>query len=330
VRNISKRLAKDNTVTVFTGDPSRKLPREEEINGVLVRRFRSVAPGGAYHISCEMLRELKKCEFDIVHGHNYHALPLYFSRYARRKKFVVTPHYHGHGHTQVRGFLFKLYKPLGKRIFEGADRIIAVSNYEKELLLKDFRIAETKISIIPNGVNLSEFSNLEATPREPKTILYIGRLEEYKGVQYIIRVLPLLDKDSHLEIVGTGHYKGRLVDLVNNLHLAGRVSFHQDLPRAELLKMYAEAGVFVLLSQREAFSIVVAEALAAKTPCIVANTSALAEWIDNKNCFGIDYPVKSDKLVELINAVTGRKVEGVKLWDWDEVSSSIATLYVGK
>ena len=48
-----------------------------------------------------------------------------------------------------------------------------------------------------------------------------------------------------------------------------------------------ENAVLANRSPIRGFSIVVAEALAAKTPCIMANTSALAEWVDNKSCFGI-------------------------------------------
>ncbi|MCD6600303.1 MAG: glycosyltransferase family 4 protein [Dehalococcoidia bacterium] len=328
VRNISERLSKEHQVTVFTGDPTGKLPKQEEINGVLVRRFKTFAPDDAYHISFEMARELKKSEFDIVHGHNYHALPLYFARNANAKKFVVTPHYHGHGHTPVRNFLIRLYKSFGRKIFDNAKSIIAVSKYEKHLLLNDFVIDENRVSIIPNGVDLSEFSKLQEVSRELKTILYVGRLEEYKGAQYIIQTLPLLDKDFCLEIVGKGPYKAKLVRLVSKLGLNNRIKFYQGLSGQELLKMYAKAGVFVLLSQREAFSIVIAEALAAKTPCVVANTSALSEWIDNKNCFGIDYPINNEELARLINNVVGKKVSAVKLWDWDEVVQRIGRLYM--
>ena len=91
--------------------------------------------------------------------------------------------------------------------------------------------------------------------------------------------------------------------------------------------MYARAGIFILLSRYESFSIVVAEALAAKTPCIVANASALSEWIDDKNCFGIDYPIDKAKLAELITKAIGIEVGNVKLWDWDEITQQIARLY---
>jgi len=327
VRNISERLAREHKVTVFTTAPSGKLPRDEELGGVQVRRFKSFSPGNAYHLSLEMLSKLRRSEFDIVHGHNYHAFPLYFCQYARRRKFVVTPHYHGHGHTCFRNFLLKLYTPFGKSIFEAAERIIAVSRYEKELLVKDFNLAETKIIVIPNGIDLSEFASLASEPKEPKTILCVGRLEEYKGVQHVVQVLPQLDKDFRLKIVGKGPYKKKLVALIDRLGLDRRVSFYQDLPRRELLKAYAGAAIFVLLSRHEAFAITVAEALAAKTPCIVANTSALGEWVDNQNCFGIDYPVRIDKLAGLINEVIVKKVAEVKLWDWAQVVAELTRTY---
>ncbi len=327
VRNISERLAKEHEVTIFAGDPSGKLLEEEEIGGVRIRRFKTFAPGNAYYLSLEMAKELKKSTFDIVHGHSYHALPLYFAKNADAKRFIVTPHYHGHGHSLFRNLLIKLYKPFGKKIFEKANRVIAVSRYERQLLLRDFAIDENKISIIPNGVDLREISEQEVVPRELKTILCVSRLEEYKGVQHIIEILPLVDKAIHLEIVGMGPYKSTLMAQIDKLGLADRVKFYQDLSRRELLDMYAKAGIFVLLSQHEAFSIVVAEALASRTPCIVANTSALSEWVDTKNCFGIDSPVDGHELAELVSRVIGTKISGVKLWDWAEVTQKITRLY---
>ena len=326
VKNISERLAKKHEVTVFTHNYRGFWPEEERINGVLVRRFKSFSPGAAYHLSPGMIRELKRSRYNIVHGHGYHSLPLYFSRYAKGEKFVVTSHHHGHGHTAFRDILYKLYKPFGKRIFADADTIIAVSNYEKKLLLREFGLDEGKVRLIPNGVNLAEFT-LEKVTQKTKSILYVGRLEEYKGVQYIIQTLPLLDNNFVLEIVGRGTYEKELIRLAEKMGLNHRVRFDRFLPKSELLKMYSQARVFVLLSQDEAFSIVVAEALASKTPCVVANTSALREWVDNKNCFGIDYPISINRLAELINKVGNVKVSDVKLWDWDDVVKELEKIY---
>jgi glycosyltransferase involved in cell wall biosynthesis len=326
VKNISERLAKKHQVTVFAENYKAMLPYEETINGVLVRRFDCFHPGAAYFLSPDMIRELRKSSFDIVHGHCYHGLPLYFSRYAGRKKFVVTSHYHGHGHTFFRNILFRLYKPFGRRIFNDADAVVTVSNYEKQILMRDFGLDESRLHLIPNGVVLDDFSSAGLTPKT-NTIMYAGRLEKYKGIHYIIQALPLLDEDLCLEIVGWGTYEAELMQLVDRLGLKNRVRFSKFLSRSQLLKMYSQAQVFVLLSQQEAFSIVVAEALASKTPCVVARTSALKEWVDDKNCFGIDYPIDINKLAETIDKARGIKVTDVRLWDWDDVVRALEDIY---
>ena len=151
-------------VGVFTTDTS-GLPREEEINGVLVRRFGSFSPNNAYHVSLDMLKEIRKCQFDIVHGHNYHSVPLFFSRYANRKRFVVTPHYHRYGVNTFHDILIRLYQPFGKKIFQGADRVVATCKYEVTLLTEDFQVESNKITIIPNGVNLKDFRGLKKTEK---------------------------------------------------------------------------------------------------------------------------------------------------------------------
>jgi glycosyltransferase involved in cell wall biosynthesis len=241
---------------------------------------------------------------------------------------VFTPHYHGTGHTFIRALLHKPYKFLGKTIFEKADKIVCVSNYEKSLIANRFKVDEEKIVVIPNGVNLEEFRVLKRTKKKNyKTILCVGRLEKYKGIQYLIEVLPLLENDVVLEVVGKGPYKENLVKLAKKLNVTEHVKFFQELPRSKLLQKYADSDLFVLLSRYEAYGISVAEALASGIPCIVAKTSALQEWIDNRNCFGINYPVNIYELADLINKVMGRSVENIKLPDWYEVVKRLLEIY---
>ena len=331
VQEISERLVKKgHEVEVLTTDPSARLPKDEVINGVRVRRFGSWAPSEAYYFSRDLQKYLTRNSgiYDLSHAHSYHSFPsLYAANAKNEKKLIVTPHYHGTSHTTFRAILFRFYKLVGRRIFEKADRVICVSNYEKNLLLKHFRIFEEKTTVIPNGINLSEFRNLKRTEKDHKTILYVGRLEEYKGVQYLVRALPRLGEDTELEVVGKGQFKTAIVRLVRKLGVENRVKLSEDIPRNELLQKYADADLFVLLSRHEAFAICVAEALASGTPCIVANTSALTEWIDDKSCFGVDYPVKVDSLAELIKNVIGTEVHQPRLWDWEEVVNKVAEVY---
>lgn len=329
VKNVSERLAKEHEVTVFACDPSGKLPRQEGINGVLVERFRSFCPSNAYYISPGMAKRLGQSEFDVVHGHSFHALPLYFATNAKAKSFIVTPHYHRHGHTAFRDCLIRLYRSsFGKRIFRRASWVVAVSEYERSLLAEDFAIDASRLTVIPNGIDSSEYSRRGTASKESKSILYVGRLEEYKGLQHVIDTLPLLDQDYHLQVVGDGPYESRLVAQTEELGLDNRVRFYHNLPHRDVLEMYAMAGVFILLSKHEAFGLTVAEALASRTPCIVANTSALSEWVDHRDCFGINYPIDSEELARLIDKVAGTTVGEVVLWDWDMVVTELNRLYL--
>jgi glycosyltransferase involved in cell wall biosynthesis len=217
-----------------------------------------------------------------------------------------------------------------------ADKIIAVSEYEKSMLCRWFGFKPDKVIVIPNGVNLSEFSSLERQNHDYRSILYVGYLSSFKGPQYLVEVLPKLDKDVVLEIVGSGPLRPYLERHARELKVDERVRFYQNLPRPELLQKYADANVFVLLSLYEAYSLVVAESLAAGTPCIVADTSALSEWVDEESCFGVSVPISLNKLAELINRVLDNGVDkritkrwmGTKILDWEKVVQLLEDIYV--
>jgi glycosyltransferase involved in cell wall biosynthesis len=333
VRNISERLAKRHDVTVFATNPG-GLPHFEIMRGVKVERFGRFAPGGAYSFSWGMLLRLREVEFDVVHGHGYHAFPFHFSVLANRRKFVVSPYFHGAGHSALRNSLIRLLKPFGENTLRKADNIVAVSEYEKFLLCDRFKVDPSRIVVIPCGVNFSEFKGLKKRKRGFRSVLYVGRLVSYKGAQYLVEVLPRLDDDIVLEIVGDGVLRPVLERRAKKLNVLDRIRFYKNLRRRELLQKFADADVFVMLSRYESYSMVVAEALVAGTPCIVANVSALTEWVDGKHCFGIEYPIDIDELARLIDKVTKckerskrTKLQTGKIKDWDDVVEQLERIY---
>ena len=336
VKSISERLAKRHNVTVYATNYKSTHPRFELSKGVKVERFKTYGPNNAYFFSLEMLLRMRNAEFDVVHAHGYHAFPMHFAAVAKCKKFVVTTHFHGVGHSSFRNCLIRLLKPIGEMTLAKADRIVAVSEYEKALICKQFKHTEDKITVIPNGVDFSEFSGLEKRSRSFKSILHVGYLLGYKGAQHLVEVLPKLDDSVILEIVGTGPLKPYLERRAKELKVYQRVRFYEGLCRRELLQKFFDADVFVLLSRHEAYSLVVAEALTAGTPCIVANTSALSEWVDNKNCFGIDFPINLNELARLINNVLDnhpdpvavRKRIGKRILDWNEAVDELERIYL--
>lgn len=340
VRNISKILAERNEVKVFATDPKGILPKSEIIDNVQVERYRRWAPGRAYYFSLELLRKIKKDEYDVVHSHSYGTFPFQISFLSNYNKLIYSTHMHEFQTSYVRRIIFKFYNPIGKIILKKAKKIIAVSSHEKMLLTNIFGMSPSMISVIPCGVNLNEFYDVMNDKQRrgvtsQKNILYVGRLDDYKGVRYLIEVMPYLGNHVNLILVGRGPLKGYLVQRSKELHISNRVKFQNIIPRKELLRLYQSSDLFVLLSRYEAYSLSVAEALVSGVPCLVSNTSALAEWIDGVNCFGIDYPIDIEELSETITNILSEnpKVDisnmfsVKKVMDWREVVNNLVQIY---
>jgi glycosyltransferase involved in cell wall biosynthesis len=338
VRSISERLARKHDVTVFATNDRAQLPWFEVTNGVNVERFRCKAPSNAYFLTVDMPLRMRKSEFDVVHAHGYHAFPFHFATLAKGKMFVATPHFHGVGHSTFRDALVRLLKPFGKRTLAKADRIIAVSEFERSLIHRQFGLTRDRVDMIPNGVDYSEFDGLKKRDRGFRSVLYVGYLAGFKGAQYLVEVLPRLAEDVVLEIVGRGPLRPLLEKRAHELRVSDRVRFYHGLSRPELLQMYFDADAFVLLSRYEAYSIVVAEALTAGTPCVVAKTSALSEWVDSETVFGVGYPINIRELADNVRYVLDhgvdrqafRKWTGIKILDWNDVADKLESIYLGQ
>lgn len=86
-----------------------------------------------------------------------------------------------------------------------------------------------------------------------------------------------------------------------------------------------------MLSSHEAYGITVAEALAAGIPCVVAKGSALEEFVDGRNCIGIENPVSKEKVVKALKGLEKDKKEksyGLNsIADWDEVADKTIKVY---
>ncbi len=338
VQEISERLAKRGfEIEVICTDPTGRLQKREIISGVTITRFKSLAPGDAYYFAPQIYFYLKNRNYDIIHAHGYHAFPALFALLAKNdRSLIFTPHYHGEGHTLTRNLLHKPYKSIGRKIFEKADKVICVSEYEKGNVLSDFNVPPGKIEKIQNGLNLAEFANIKHLKKHngEGTLLYVGRLEKYKGVQHIINTLPYL-KDFRLEIVGKGPYENYLRRLAEELSVAERIKWYKNLTREEMLAHYASADVFLMLSTHEAYGITVAEALISGTPCIVAMGSALNEFVDGERCMGIETPITNKKLVSTILKLKKSGIKGhietknLPIYDWKDITDKLIEIYRG-
>jgi glycosyltransferase involved in cell wall biosynthesis len=270
-------------VEVITTDPTGRLPRLERRDGVTVRRFRTVANDAVYFVSPGLgLWLFQHAErFALLHVHSYHTPLLFQAALTSRRAgvpLVVTPHYHGTGHSRLRRALHGPYRPVGGWALRQAARITCVSDVERDLLRAHFG-ARLPIAVIPNGVEVDELAPARAAtrPRGSLRILAVGRLATYKQSDRTLHALPHLPPEAELTIVGQGPLAPELRRLAHTLGVAARVHLPGQVSRDDLIAQYGRADVAVSLSRHEAFGLAVLEALVAGLPVVASDIPAHRE-----------------------------------------------------
>ena len=325
IKEISERLVeRGHDVTVLSADAGGDVPTREVRSGVTVLRHRSFAPQNSFHISPGLFRTLRNKQSDTIHVHNYHSTPSTMSALTRGdSRFVFSTYYHGGSANPVRDLLLSMYKPVGEWALRKADRVVAVSEWEREHLRVDFGVDST---VVPIGIDVERFSELTPLKRGRPYLLCVSRLEEYKGVQHVIRALPYL-QPYDLIVAGDGSYRTELERLAADVGVSDQVEFLGNRPSDQLPPLYAGADVYISMSEFESYGITVAEAIAAGTPCVVRTGSALEGWLDNSSVVGIsDYGAQS--IANAVHQAETAEPDATGIVSWETVVDRIESIYL--
>lgn len=134
--------------------------------------------------------------------------------------------------------------------------------------------------------------------------IYIGRLIGYKNVDTIIKALSIAYKtaDFHLDIIGDGYDKKKLIELVQELNVSENVTFYGRLDRNAVFEHLSNDDVFIMVSDNETFGMVYVEAML--MGCITVgsiNGGIDGVIVDGKNGF----LCKQGDEVNLVNIING-------------------------
>jgi glycosyltransferase involved in cell wall biosynthesis len=310
-------------------------PPQEPV-GCVVRRFPVINRSDNYAISLSLPLFVgrNRHRYDLLHLHQYHALPaLGAALLAGDLPVVFTPHYHGVGHSRAATLLHKPYRHLGRLLFARSDQIICVSDAEADLVMRHFPGAVGKVVTIPNGVETSDLLAAEPFEVAGPVVLSVGRLESYKNVAAVIGVMAQLDDSYTLRIAGDGPERVRLQSLAADMRLGSRVEFLGRIDRATLCRWYRTAAVFVSASSQEAFGISALEALASGAAVVLSDIPAHREIVE-RYAQGrghlVCQPCTPSQLSEGIVSVTrcpSQQLPAPALPSWESVADQTARLY---
>lgn len=240
----------------------------------------------------------------------------------------------------------RIVLPIEGRILEkGSKKIISVSEGVKREILENYNVPEEKITVIPNGVDLEEFSpdpqkrieirNQYNIDENDIVLLFTGYEFRRKGLEYVIKALPDIGKNAKLFAVGKSNPKP-FQKLANKLGVSDNVIFTGFVQ--EIKDYYAASDIFVFPSTYEPFGLVITEAMATGIPAITSDLAGAAELITN----GYDGLLLSDPenvndIVEKINMLIEdenlRKQMGknarktAENYSWDEIARRTIEVY---
>ncbi len=166
-----------------------------------------------------------------------------------------------------------------------AARWVFVSETVRAAAAGRWELGDTAVA--HSGVDLSLFTPALERREWSGRLLYVGRIDERKGIETAVRALRHLP-GATLTIVGSGDdaYLGRLRALVRDTGVEDRVEFRDAAPREELPAVYAEADVVVFpVLWEEPWGLVPLEAMAVGVPVVATGRGGSGEFLhDGENC----------------------------------------------
>jgi len=357
---ISRKLAENNEVTVYTTDGFKKRLNVKknqplEFENMNVYYFKNLSNRLASKNFCLPLmfpRVVKKNlnKFDIIHMHTFRSfLGICIRRYA--KKYNIPYIVQTHGST-LPHFSKKRTKNIfdsiwGYKILSDASKVIALNKTEAEQYMR-MGVSEEKIEIVPNGVDLSDYQNLlevgEFRKRyfindNEKVILFLGRIHKIKGIGLLVEAFGDLSKEmDNIKLVLVGPDDGYIDELkrfIQKLELGDKVLFTGPLYECNKIQAYVDADVYVLPSIYETFPVTVLEAWACGTPVIVTDGCGIKDYVENVGCVvqynknllknAIKRIIEDKKLIKEFS--DGGKKLVKDEFDWKKIVEKLVTIY---
>jgi 1,2-diacylglycerol 3-alpha-glucosyltransferase len=275
VKSVAERLVKKgHDVSVLCGESNLDNPMEGRTNGVYVYKWPVWAPGDAYHIPRKktelknwLLKTMK--DHDVVHFHSVHSIFTIYCLEALRSREVrkvLTPYYHGSGHSALRKLLWKRWRSHVKEVLRFVDTVHTVSRLEAHLVNRDFMV---KALPIENGVD-EWILKLSWSPLD--YVMYSGRIERYKNIHRLANIVKILNNNFgmnlELKVFGSGPFSDHLNEHLMRIGMDYR-SHSSSQPFEQYIVNLSKASLFGLLSEKESYPQSINEANAIGVPVVV-------------------------------------------------------------
>ncbi|GAB1454401.1 glycosyltransferase family 4 protein [Draconibacterium sp.] len=229
--------------------------------------------------------------FDIIHAHDWLAYPAGMAAKKISGKPLVI-HVHATDFDRSGGSVNPRVYAIEREGMEMADKIIAVSELTKNIIVEKYDIPSEKITVVYNAVEPVLDGNGVKYKKgfDEKVVTFLGRITAQKGPEYFVEAAHLLLKKINkvrFVMAGSGDLMNQMIVRVAELGISDHFHFTGFLKGKDVAHMLQITDVFVMPSVSEPFGIVPLEAMQFNVPVIISNQSGVAEVI--KNAIKIDF-----------------------------------------
>ena len=287
-------------------------------------------------VAAQVARDLEG-QFDVIHAHDW--LTYYAGIAAKRvsgKPLVV--HMHATEYDRSGENVNTQVYAIERAGMHAADRVIAVSNLTRNIVINRYGVPAEKIVTVHNAVRFAQ--NSGKVPERgvtDKVVTFLGRITYQKGPDYFVEAAAKVLKrvpDVRFVMAGSGDMMNHVIRRVARLGIADRFHFTGFLRGEDVHKMFQLSDVYVMPSVSEPFGISPLEAMRSNVPVIISKQSGVAEVLDY--AVKVDYwdvDALADAIYGLIKypALSGmfasKGLEEVTNLKWNDAAAKIKSVY---
>ena len=246
-------------------------------------------------------------------------------------------------HMFSRWFILP-FRPLLKYGFKNASAVQAISTYLAEWARRMEYAGD--VQIIPNGVDVARFKNVQHQVLNNKTLVTTSRLVHKNAVDDVIRALKFLPERIHFRIYGSCPDEKKLKALARRIGVDSRVEFMGHIDHTELPRALGECDIFIRPSRSEGMGNSFIEAMAAGIPVIATQEGGIADFLfdakRNPDKPTTGWAVDKDSPEQIVEAVkdilehpdkialvtaTAKKL-AIEKYDWNLIAKQMRAVFV--
>lgn len=287
-------------------------------------------------VAAQVAKEMEG-QFDVIHAHDW--LTYYAGIAAKRvsgKPLVV--HMHATEFDRSGENINTVVYNIERTGMAAADRVMAVSNLTRNIVVERYGIDPGKVVTVHNGVR---FKTAEGPEEErgidDKIVTFLGRITYQKGPDYFVEAAAKVLKrlpNVRFVMAGSGDMLNHVIRRVAKLGIADRFHFTGFLKGDDVQRMFALSDVYIMPSVSEPFGISPLEAMRSNVPVIISKQSGVAEVL--KHAVKVDYwdvDAMADAIYSLVkypalsNMFITKGQEEVTTLKWDNAAQNVLNVY---